>query len=113
MPARDTPLFFTLLLLAGTAATVLVGEEWARHRQDRAEGFQHLVGGLGFGPTLDLSDGAFGFDPRLEGAHAEDCGPVPGGACFCPRHAGSVFCYPPLPRGRALLVQGEGDALPP
>jgi hypothetical protein len=114
MPLRGAILFFALLLLAGASAGVLLGEGWAqRHRQERAQAFQRLVGGLGFGPALDLSDCAFGFDPRLDGSCAADYGPVPGGNCFCPRQAGSVFSYPPLARGRALATEGEGDALPP
>jgi hypothetical protein len=106
--SRGRGLLLVLLLLSCAAGAVLVGEDLAqRRRPDRAEPFQRLVGGLGFGPALDLSGCAFGFDPRLDGACAEDCGPVPGGACFCPRHAGSLFEYAPLPD------QGEGDATPP
>jgi hypothetical protein len=108
MESRGRGLFLVLLLLACAAGAVLAGEDLSRRsRPPRAEQFQRLVGGLGFGPALDLSGCAFGLDPRLDGACAEDRGPVPGGACFCPRHAGSVFEYAPPPR------QGEGDAPPP
>src|SRR5215468_9461010 len=99
MGARESGLLLALVLLSGASAAVLAVEGRAeRGRRDRAEDFQRLVGGVGFGPALDLSDCAFGFDPRLDGACAEEDGPVPGGACFCPRHAGSLFCYPPVPR---------------
>ncbi|HKB42490.1 MAG TPA: hypothetical protein VKD72_39045 [Gemmataceae bacterium] len=100
MESRGVGLLIVLLLLLATAAgMVLVTEVSAqRRRQERAAEFQGLVGGVGFGPALDLSGCAFGFDPRLDGSCAEEDGPVPGGACFCPRHAGSLFCYPPVPR---------------
>jgi hypothetical protein len=114
MESRGTVLFFILLLLAAAAAVVLVAEDTAaRGREARSEDFQRLVGGVGFGPAVDLSGCAFGFDPRLDGSCEQDCGPVPGGACFCPRHAGSVFFYPPLENGRPVWGQGEGDAPPP
>ncbi len=100
-------LIAVLILLAGAAGAVLLGEEMAfRHRASRGEQFQRLVRGVGFGPALDLSGCAFGFDPRLDGSCSEDSGPVPGGACFCPRHAGSVFEYAPL-------EQEKGDAALP
>jgi hypothetical protein len=91
-----------LLLVAASAAILVAGSRPPAHTEE----FQRLVGGLGFGPALDLSGCAFGFDPRLDGGCAEECGPVPGAACFCPRHAGSVFSYPPL------SVE-EADATPP
>lgn len=78
-------------------------------RHSQAKEFQHLVGGLGFGPAVDLSGCAFGFDPRLDANCAFDRGLVPGGACFCPRHAGSLFSYPPL---RRKLSGEEGDGPP-
>jgi hypothetical protein len=111
--SRSTSLFLALLVLAGAAVAVLVGEAWAhRGRDARAEAFQRLVGGTGFGPAVDLSGCAFGFDPRLDGTCGQDCGPIPGGTCFCPRHAGSLFFYPPLDR---MGPPGErnGDAPPP
>ena len=113
MEPRGRGLFFVLLLLAVAAGAVLVTEGRAqRRREERSEQFQHLAGGLGFGPALDLSGCAFGLDPRLDGSCAEDRGPIPGGACFCPRHAGSVLYYAPRERGR-LLSAGEADETPP
>src|SRR5437899_3005941 len=97
MESRGNGLLLVLLLLAAAACAALAAEGRAGpRRQARAEEFQRLVGGLGFGPALDLSGCAFGLDPRLDGSCSEERGPVPGGACFCPRHAGSVFYYPPL-----------------
>jgi hypothetical protein len=108
---RGSGLFFLLLLLAGAAGAVLVVEGQQRGTA-RAEQFQRLMGGVGFGPAVDLSVCAFGFDPRLDGDCALETGPVPGGACFCPRHAGSVFFFPPLEGGPALAAEGGGDGLP-
>jgi hypothetical protein len=114
MESRGSRLFFLLLLLTGAAGTVLVVEDRrGRELPARAESFQRLVGGLGFGPSLNLSDCAFDFDPRLEGSCAMDYGPLAGGACFSSRQAGSVFFYPPLQKGLHLPVQGKGDALSP
>jgi hypothetical protein len=103
MEARDRRLAVTLLLLTGAAGTVLAAEGLAGGGQ-RAEGFQRLVGGLGFGPALDLGDCPLAFDPRLDGACGADFGVVAGGACFCPRHAGTNLS-PPLPP----LRPAEGD----
>jgi hypothetical protein len=98
-----------LLLLVGAAGAVLTFEGRAQRRRDRhAEQFQHLVGGLGFGPAVDLSGCAFGLDPRLDGDCAGDYGPVPGGRCLCPRHTANILYYPPLgPRS------GGGHDAPP
>ena len=91
-------LFVALLLLVVASGAILLIESRDRpERQSRSETFQRLVGGVGFGPNVDLSGCAFGFDPRLDGDCAEERGPIPGGGAFCPRHAGSVFYYPPLP----------------
>src|SRR5262245_28153848 len=99
MESRGMGLLIVLLLLVLVAGAVLVREGRSQdQRHARAETFHHLTGGVGFGPALDLSRCAFGFDPRLDGSCAEEDGPVPGGACFCPRHAGSLFCYPLVPR---------------
>ena len=98
MTTRGQILFVVLLLLIVACAAILLIESRGRpERQARSEAFQHLVGGVGFGPAVDLSGCAFGFDPRLDGDCAQERGPIPGGGAFCPRHAGSVFYYPPLP----------------
>jgi hypothetical protein len=94
--ARRRILFAALLLLAGGAAAALAAEARSvAGRAARTEQFERLVGGLGFGPATDLSGCAFGFDPRLDPRCGAETGPIPGGACLCPRHAGSVFFYPP------------------
>jgi hypothetical protein len=107
-------LFLLLLLLTGAAGAVLVVEERkGRDTLAHAESFQRLVGGLGFGPALDLSNGASAFDPRLEDSCSMDYGPVAGGACFSSRQVGSVFFYPSLKHGFRPAEQGKGDALSP
>ncbi len=111
MEPRGTRLFMVLILLVIASSAILVAEDQRqRSRQPRSEQFQRLVGGLGFGPALDLSGCAFGFDPRLDGGCAEERGPIPGGACFCPRHAGSVFSFAPLERGQAIAEEGDAPS---
>jgi hypothetical protein len=96
-------MLLALVLLVGAAATVLVVEaRGQQRRRARAAEFQRLVGGLGFGPALDLSDGAYGFDPRLDGDCGDECGPIPGGGYYGRRHAGCLFSYPPVQHGPAL-----------
>ena len=97
MESRATTLFFILLVMVGLAGGALHFEQQAQSRRQlhRAD-FQQLVGGLGFGPAVDLSSCAFGFDPRLDCSCSQDSGPIPGGSCFCPRHASSILFYPPL-----------------
>jgi hypothetical protein len=79
--ARARRLFFFLLFLVAASVTVLVVEQGTspRRRAGRAA-FQKQVGGLGL-------------DPRLEGACSAADGPLPGGACFCPRQGG-LLPYP-------------------
>jgi len=114
MESRVASLFLLLLLLTGAAGAVLVVEDRkGRELPARAESFQCLVGGLGFGPAVDLSDGASDFDPRLEASCSMDYGPIAGGACFSSRRVGSVFFYPPLQRGVHWPGQEKGDALSP
>jgi hypothetical protein len=91
---RGTGLFCVLVVLCGAVGAVLVAE------------------GRGRG-AVDLSVCAFGFDPRLDGACALETGAVPGGACFCPRHAGSVLSFPPLAQGTAFGSEDKGDGPPP
>ncbi len=112
MESRGLGLLLMLVLLTGAAGAVLAAEAQGLGRlEEDAEAFQRLVGGLGFGPGVDLSECTFGFDPRLDGACAMDDGPVPGGACFCPRHAASVLYYPPL--GNAVPAAGARDGHAP
>ena|SRR5438132_2963378 len=91
-------LLLVLILGATVAAGAVVGlDARPAHTQEaQARAFHRLVGGLGFGPAVDLARCEFAFDPRLCPACSEDIGPIPGGMFFCPYHAASVFDYPPL-----------------
>jgi hypothetical protein len=107
MQTRTTSLALAVLLLTVLAGGILLAENRPQpQRASTREAFQHLVGGLGFGPALDLSSCPFGFDPRLQSSCSFDCGPIPGGSCFCRRHAGAVFPY-------STAGQEEGHAPPP
>ncbi|HWG43369.1 MAG TPA: hypothetical protein VN688_11340 [Gemmataceae bacterium] len=116
MESRAAGLLLILLILTVAAVAVLVAEGHAeRRREARAEEFQQLVGGLGFGPATDLSNCVFAFDPRLEGSCSLGHGLIPGGACFCLWHAGSLLPYPPLdvPSDHRPSGEEDGDASPP
>jgi hypothetical protein len=90
---RSRFLLATLIVLLAGAAGLLVAMDTLKQDR-RSEEFQHLVGGLGMGPAVDLSRCGFSFDPRL----CPDCplnhSPVPGGVYFCPQHACSILYYP-------------------
>jgi hypothetical protein len=75
--------------------------------------FHSLVGGLGFGPALDLSRCTNSFDPRLGAICSQEFGHVPAGREFCPHHASSIFCYPGLETDGRDMVPGETDARRP
>jgi hypothetical protein len=79
-------------------AFALVTLDVARGDSHRAnsDAFQQLVGGLGFGPALDLSQCEFSFDPRVCGHCASTQATIAGGMYLCPHHACSIFFYPTL-----------------
>lgn len=113
MTSRAWVLLVALLLLSSASAVVLAAEaRLQRGREGHATEFQRLLGGLGFGPALDLSGCPFGFDPRLDGNCAQEYAPLPGGTCFCPRHAGSVLYYAPPPRRDPVRLLEQSDAPP-
>jgi hypothetical protein len=92
---RRTSVAVILLLTMVAAAGIVLAIGARPPAEDQSKVFHRLVGGLGFGPTLDLSRCEFGFDPRLCPACSNDYGPIPGGMFFCPQHASSIFDYPP------------------
>lgn len=59
----------------------------------RASTFHALAGGLGSGPSLDLSECEPSFDPRVGSECPRQFGPVPGGGPYCPR-SGAVRAVP-------------------
>lgn len=96
MKVRPFSLSFGLVILTLAAAGVVaIGALPNRDRQIRKQEFQHLLGGLGSGPSVDLSRCPFSFDARLAcGCHA-DQGPIAGGVFFCPEHGCSIlYCSP-------------------
>ena len=82
------------LLLAATlalplaACILLVAAGPSSARVAEAEAFERLVGGIGLGPTTDLSRCGAEFDPRTGAACSLRHEPVPCGSRFCPAHAG-------------------------
>ena len=85
-----------LVIAAGTAV--------GRYRQPyptrpkTAAGFQQLVGGLGFGPTVELSTCPVQFDPRLETTCNAHTGPIPAGGLLCPGCGRFLFSFSPRSR---------------
>jgi hypothetical protein len=90
------PLLAITFLAAGAATMLAMDARQHSHSARRSATFQRLVGGLGFGPALDLSRCACSFDPRVEHACSQNLGPVTGGRHFCTEHASSIFYYPDL-----------------
>jgi hypothetical protein len=91
-------LLIAILVLTFSAAVLLALDNHSRSTQETASrDFQRLVGGLGLGPAVDLSRCPSSFDPRLGRCCRGAYYPIPGGKCFCPHHACSVFTYADLP----------------
>jgi hypothetical protein len=111
MRAHSAEFLGVLILGLAISAGVLsaVEERSQREREAANEEFQRLVGGLGFGPAVDVTSCPFCFDPRLDSDCQQDQGPIPGGGCFCPLHANSVFTYPSLAPAEPPQ-EGDGDA---
>jgi hypothetical protein len=108
-----TILLAAILTVTATAAVQLLIEARSEYPQEEsAVSFQRLVGGLGFGPALDLSQCPCTFDPRLEAACGLDLEPVPAGGCFCPQHGTSIFYYPPLHGGPGAHGEARHAHLP-
>ena len=96
MSRAPTVLAGLLLALVAAAGVAFAFGARPAFPEERAQEFHRLVGGLGFGPAVDLERCAFSFDPRLCPACPNDSGPIPGGMFFCPYHACSVLDYPPF-----------------
>jgi hypothetical protein len=81
-----------------SAAGVVAMQDWlpAEGVAARRLEFQSLVGGLGFGSSVDLAQCVFSFDPRLQPNCSHLLGPIPGGSYLCPKHMGRATGYPHL-----------------
>lgn len=95
--AEHLLLILILSITAVAAAVLAVDSRPSADEMRRSEEFQRLVGGLGFGPALDLGRCESAFDPRLCPECSNDYGPIAGGMVFCPYHASAVVDYPALP----------------
>jgi len=95
MGPRSAVLAILLLLLGSAAVAIMIAERRPDiQRRTHAVEFQRLVGGLGFGATLDLSGAALSFDPRLGESSGQPGYPFPSGAYFGSDPALSLFYYP-------------------
>jgi len=82
-----------LVVAAGTAVGCY--RQASPTRVADAAGFQQLVGGLGFGPTVELSTCGVQFDPRLETTCNAHTGPIPAGSLLCPGCGRFLFSFSP------------------
>ena len=106
--AKPILILAAIVGLASVAMVLVVVDAGAKPAQaERSAEFQRLVGGLGFGPALDLSSCPNSFDPRLDDGCEADLEPLPGGARFCPQHAGSIFYYRQLQRSEPAGTAGN------
>jgi hypothetical protein len=95
MEPRSAVLTSLVLMVACAAGAILISESRQNVQgQVHAEEFQHLVGGLGFGSALDLSGGAFTFDPRLDDSWPQLNSPFPSSSYVGSDRAFSIFYYP-------------------
>jgi hypothetical protein len=96
----------SLTLAAG--ALLALGPATDDGRAARGREFQRLVGGLGLGADVDLSQCGQSFDPRTGALCDSACGPLAEGRFYCPRHNTSVFVVDPL-AGRSLSTEAHGN----
>ena len=82
-------------LSAAASAIVLAESRRNPLAAGRSREFQQMLGGLGFGPAIDLSRCTLAFDPRLAPVCDSQLGPISGGGFVCPHHASSVFDFSP------------------
>jgi hypothetical protein len=88
---------WSLLALVLSLVGVLAQESSRPHEiVARQNEFQSLVGGLGFGSSVNLSPCSFSFDPRMQPACSHVAGPIPAGFALCPAHLGCATSYPHL-----------------
>jgi hypothetical protein len=98
-----------LAIIAGTAVILDAGSDG--EESARSQELQSLLGGLGFGPALDISLCDFSFDPRVGTSCPADHGPIAGATYFCSQHATSILYYPQLElRGEELQDEAVTNA---
>jgi len=90
---RLIALIAILVIAAGTAVGCYRQPVSARAAD--AAGFQKLVGGLGFGSSVELSTCAVQFDPRLGVTCNAHTGPIPAGSLLCPGCGRFLFSFSP------------------
>jgi hypothetical protein len=104
--------WFVVILVALPLAAVLAIASscyrWSHTEPHEQIEFQKLVGGLGFGPALNITPCAASFDPRVQSICTAHLGPIAGGVVLCPHHACSLFYYPAT---RGLGVQSDGEQI--
>lgn len=105
-------LFLFCIAVSATSAGIAVvsGSLLPEDAVTRRDEFQTLVGGLGFGSAVDLSQCSFSFDPRLGRACSHLDGPIPGGFFLCPQHVGCAAGYPHLLPTSHVEAEVSGDA---
>jgi hypothetical protein len=98
MVTHKSQILFSLIVVSALSAGAVVLRDRLAYDDNASmrDEFQSLVYGLGFGSSVDLSQCAFSFDPRLESACSRMEGPIPGGFFLCPRHVACVTGYPHL-----------------
>ena len=96
MPDSSTRLFAVVVILV-IAAGISVGlsRKPVLTGVSDAARLQQLVGGLGFGSSVEMSTCAVQFDPRLEAACNAHTGPVPVGGLLCPGCGRFLFSFSP------------------
>lgn len=79
----------------------------------RSREFQQMLGGLGFGPAIDLSRCTLAFDPRLGPICDSQLSPIPGGQFACPHHTCSVFDFSSAAESLLPPAEASPDATVP
>ena len=113
--SRNHTLAALLIVALVGAACVLIAVDnltTGSSTEQRRE-FQQLVGGLGGGPSADLSHCTFSFDPRLCPNCSMNSGPIPGGIYFCRHHACCILYYPPINSRISSSSEGQPNAHSP
>ena len=110
MNTRAPSLLLAFAAAVSSGALLLLTHFPERGSQSEAAEFQRLIGGLGFGPALDISRCDISFDPRLGSMCPESVWPIPGSSFLCPHHASSIFSYGYVEPGGSGNTKAERDA---